>query len=150
MRYILEPDATEEEQALAARLVDKEKAALDKWFRGDVSGYADLWSKRSFSYFDAVVKERVDSPEEIRNFLKAIEGRRFAVGYEMRAPRVQLSQDMAVLTYQLFADTSLMKMAYNCIEVFRREGDGEWRVVHSTWSCIRPMDVKDWPAGTVV
>lgn len=149
-RYILEPDASAEDQALAAGLVEKEKAALDKWFRGDVSGYAALWSERSFSYFDAVVKERVDSPEEIRKFLNAIEGRLFADGYEFRAPRVQLSRDMAVLTYQLFADTSLMKMAYNCIEVFQREADGEWRVIHSTWSCIRPMDVKEWPAGTVV
>lgn len=150
MSYILEPDATDEEQALAAGLVEKEKGALDKWFRGDVSGYAALWSKRSFSYFDAVVKERLDSPEEIRKFLKGIKGRLFADSYEFRAPRVQLSQDMAVLTYQLFADTSLMKMAYNCIEIFQREADGEWRVIHSTWSCLRPMDVKEWPAGIVV
>lgn len=148
--YILEADASPEDQALAARLVEKEKTALDKWFKGDVSGYASLWSERSFSYFDAVVKNRVDSPKEIRKFLKAIEGKLFAESYEFRTPRVQLANDMAVLTYQLFADTSLMKMAYNCIEVFQREDDGEWRVIHSTWSCIRPMDVKKWPAGTVV
>lgn len=148
--YVLEADATAEDQALAAKLVEKERNALDKWFKGDVSGYAALWSQRSFSYFDAVVKNRVDSPEEIRMFLKAIDGKLFADSYEFRAPRVQISQDMAVLTYQLFADSSLMKMAYNCIEVFQREADGEWRVIHSTWSCIRPMDVKEWPAGTVV
>lgn len=29
---------------------------LDKWFKGDTSGYEQLWSKRSFTYFDAVVE----------------------------------------------------------------------------------------------
>ena len=55
---------------------------------------------------------------------------------------VQIGKDMAVLTYQLFAKTNLNDLDYNCIEVFQREGD-EWKVIHSTWSFIRPMD-KDW------
>ena len=33
-------------------------------------------------------------------------------------------------------------MEYNCIEVFQKETDGEWHVIHSTWSFIRPMDKK--------
>ena len=32
-------------------------------------------------------------------------------------------------------------MAYNCIEVYQKETDGIWRVIHSTWSFIRPMDM---------
>lgn len=47
---------------------------------------------------------------------------------------------MAVLTYQLFADTNLINMAYDCIEVFQKEENGKWHVIHSTWSFIRPMD----------
>lgn len=148
--YIQEADAFAEEKGIAEILVQKEKAALDKWFGGDVSGYAELWSKRSFSYFDAVVKKRVDSHAEIEKFLQTIEGKLFADKYDFREPRVQISLEMAVLTYQLFAKSTLMDMAYNCIEVFQREEDGEWRVLHSTWSCIRPMDVKNWPTTTVV
>lgn len=72
--------------------------------------------------------------------LKEIEGKLFADSYEFRSPRVQLGDGMAVLTFQLFAKTTLLDMAYNCIEMFRREEDGEWRVVHSTWSFIRPLD----------
>lgn len=148
--YIQEVDSSAHDQEIARQLVEKEKAALEKWFQGDVSGYASLWSKNSFSYFDAVVKERVDSYAEISKFLQGIKGKLFADSFEFRKPRVQISGNMAVLTYQLFAKTSLMDMAYNCIEVFQQEVDGEWRVIHSTWSCIRPMDVKNWPAGTVV
>lgn len=32
-------------------------------------------------------------------------------------------------------------MQYNCIELFQKEDDGKWRVIHSTWSFIRPMDM---------
>lgn len=131
---------TEEERRLAEHLVGLEKAALDKWFKGDTSGYEKLWSKRSFSYFDAVVTERVDDHESIRAFLKTIDGKLFADSYDFRHPRVQAGMDMAVLTFQLFAKTSLIDMEYNCIEVYRKEEDGEWRVIHSTWSFIRPMD----------
>lgn len=131
---------TEEERRLADHLIGLERAALAKWFKGDTSGYEKLWSKRSFSYFDAVVTERVDDHESISAFLKSIDGKLFADSYDFRHPRVQAGEDMAVLTFQLFAKTSLIDMEYNCIEVYQKEQDGEWRVIHSTWSFIRPMD----------
>ena len=55
-------------------------------------------------------------------------------------PAEQFGKDMAVLTYQLFAKTTLIDMQYNCIEVFQKESD-DWHVIHSTWSFIRPMDM---------
>lgn len=131
---------TAEERQLTAHIIGLEKAALDKWFNGDTSGYEQLWSKRSFTYFDAVVTERVDDHATIAEFLKTIEGKLFADSYDFRSPRVQIGQDMAVLTYQLFAKTTLIDMEYNCIEVYQKEEDGRWRVIHSTWSFIRPME----------
>lgn len=131
---------TAEERQLAAHIIELEKAALDKWFNGDTSGYEQLWSKRSFTYFDAVVTERVDDHATISEFLKTIEGKLFADSYDFRSPRVQIGQDMVVLTYQLFAKTTLIDMEYNCIEVYQKEEDGRWRVIHSTWSFIRPME----------
>lgn len=132
----------EKEDRLAEHIIGLEKAALNKWFKGDTSGYENLWSKNSFSYFDAVVAERVDNHATIAEFLKTIEGKLFADIYDFCNARVQFGQDMVVLTYQLFAKTSLIDMEYNCIEVFQKETDGEWRVIHSTWSFIRPMDKK--------
>lgn len=129
-----------EERQLAEHIIGLEKAALDKWFKGDTSGYEQLWSKRSFTYFDAVVEKRVDDHATISGFLKTIEGKLFADSYDFRSPRVQIGQNMAVLTYQLFAKTTLIDMEYNCIEVYQKEEDGQWRVIHSTWSFIRPME----------
>lgn len=131
---------TAEERQLAEHIIGLEKAALEKWFKGDTSGYQQLWSERSFTYFDAVVTERIDDHATIAEFLRTIEGKLFADSYEFRSPRVQIGQDMAVLTYQLFAETTLINMEYNCIEVYQKEEDGEWRVIHSTWSFIRPME----------
>lgn len=139
-----------EEQALAAHIIGLEKAALDKWFNGDTSGYDWLWSRRSFSYFDAVVTERIDSHAEMEKVLATIDGKLFADSYDFRNPRVQIGKDMAVLTYQLFAKTTLIDMEYNCIEVYQKEEDNEWHVIHSTWSFIRPMDKDFAPTEQIV
>ncbi|RFB88842.1 DUF4440 domain-containing protein [Rhizobium leguminosarum bv. trifolii] len=136
-----ENNYSSEERVLADHLIGLEKAALDKWFKGDTSGYETLWSTRSFTYFDAVVTERVDDHETIKKFLDSIRGKLFAESFEFRSPRVQAVKDMAVLTYQLFSKTNLIDMEYNVVEVFQKEGN-EWRVIHSTWSFIRPMDKK--------
>ncbi len=131
---------TDEERALADHIIGLEKAALDKWFNGDTSGYDRLWSTRSFSYFDGVVTRRVDDHETISESLKALDGKLFADHYDFCHPRVQFGIDMAVLTYQLYAKTTLIDMEYNCIEVYQKEDDGQWHVIHSTWSFIRPME----------
>lgn len=55
-----------------------------------------------------------------------------------------------MLTFQLFARTNLGDIEYNCVEVFRKECDGEWRVMHSTWSTIRPMDKYASPTEQIV
>lgn len=136
-----EQNYTPEQRILAIHLIGLERSALDKWFKGDTSGYESLWSARSFTYFDAAVSERIEDHQKIKEFLTSIEGKLFAQTYDFRSPRVQAGTDMAVLTYQLFAKTNLIDMEYNVIEVFQKE-EGVWRVIHSTWSFIRPMDKK--------
>jgi len=131
----------EDESTRAEHIIGLELAVLEKWFNGDTSGYAELWSKRSFTYFDAVEPKRKEKFEDMSSLLKKVEGNLKAESYEVRYPRVQLGKDMAVLTFQLFAKTNLANVDYNCIEVFQQEEDGVWHVIHSTWSLIRPMDV---------
>ena len=150
-RLILEPGATHEQIKTAEHIVDLEKAALNLWFNGKTKGYYDLWSTESFSYFDGVVTKRIDSHKDIGEALKSIEGKLFAPnGFRFENPRVQLFGDTAILTYQLFAETTLIDMKYNCIEVYHKEESGEWHVVHSTWSLIRPMDMDFGNAKEVV
>lgn len=130
----------EKEKVLAEHLIGLEKSALDKFFNGDMSGYRALWSKQSFTYFDAVVTQRIEDFASMEGFLDRLEGNLHAEYFRFVSPRVQFGQDMAILTYQLFARTNFNDIEYNCIEVFQQETSGEWHVVHSTWSFIRPMD----------
>lgn len=142
---------TEEQRKLADEIIALEKSALDKYFKGDMSGYLELWSKEDFTYFDANRKERADTYEEVADFLtNVIGGRMHADSYDFHAPRVQFGKDMAVLTFQLHADTSLIEMHYNVVEIFQKEKDG-WHVIHSTWDLITPFspEVK-YPKTTIV
>lgn len=141
---------TNENTDLTTKIIALEKGALDKWFKGDTSGYLTIWSQKNFSYFDSSKPHRVDTYAEIKEFVLAnVEGKLFADTYDFEDPRVQIKGDMAVLTYQLFAKTSLNEMRYNCIEVYEREG-ADWKVVHSTWSFIRPMDMDFGQKKTLV
>jgi len=134
---------TAEERQLAEALIEMERKALDKFMNGDGSLYAELWSKDSFTYHDAGFDHRVDTYEEIKNFLEnVVNGKLKTESYEFKNPRVKFaSKDVAVLTFQLFAVSNVNDMRYNCVEVFVRQADGSWQVIHSTWAVIRPMDM---------
>ncbi|MCH5238387.1 MAG: DUF4440 domain-containing protein [Muribaculaceae bacterium] len=150
-KLVLEPDATKEDIANAKNIWDLEKEALALWFNGQTSGYNNLWSRQSFSYFDGVVEKRIDSHEDIEKVLQTIEGKLFAPdGYRLENPRVQIFGDTAILTFQIYANTTLIDMKYNCIEVYHKESNGEWHVVHSTRFFIRPMDMDFGKAKQVV
>ncbi|MEU5416053.1 hypothetical protein [Streptomyces clavifer] len=69
-----EANYTEEQKQLAEHLIGLEKSALDKWLNGDVSGYRELWSRRSFTYFDGANLERVEDHETIDAFLDELDG----------------------------------------------------------------------------
>lgn len=143
-RPFYEQEYSEEQRKLAEHLIALERAALDKWFNGDTSGYRQLWSRKNFSYFDGVKDKRVDTHADICEALLPVEGQLAADRYDFCCPRVQCGEDMAVLTYQLYAKTQLFgksfDMRYNCIEVFQKEED-DWRVIHSTWCFIKPMEM---------
>ena len=129
----------DEEEKLAKYLIGLEEEALKKYFKGDMSGYKELCSKTNFSYFDDNSDKRIDEHKQISDWLdKNLEGKMHAEKYDIVDPRVQFGVDMGILTYQLFADTNFIKMEYNVIEVFQKESDGVWRVIHSTWDKIKP------------
>ena len=133
----------DEERALAEHLINLERASWDKWLKGDTSGYRKLCSERSFTYFDGQFPFRFEDHATLCKFLDAVDGKLLGKEWELKNPRVQFGKDMAVCTYQFFAKTNIVDVEYNVVEVYQKEEDGEWRVIHSTWSFIQPMK-KDW------
>jgi uncharacterized protein (TIGR02246 family) len=123
-------------------VVAVERAALDRWGRGDVNGFLELYADE-ITYFDPMQARRIDGREALRALYGPFAGKFTVDRYEMLNPRVQRYGDVAVLTYNLQnytrqADgTERPATSWNSTAVFRRIG-GRWRTVHSHWSYTRP------------
>lgn len=140
---VYEENYTPEQKQLAEQLIQIEVDALNGFYNGDTTGYRKLWSQESFSYFDVNTAKRIDRYEEIYDFLMTrVEGKFFVESYEFVAPRVQFGIDMAVLTYHLPHDENPNSKHYNVIEIFQKNSDGEWQVIHSTWQALDPAKLK--------
>ncbi|SFC05232.1 hypothetical protein SAMN05660328_101308 [Streptococcus gallolyticus] len=139
---------TPEQKAIAKELIALEIDALNRFYRGDSSGYAKLWSQTNFSYFDANFSERIDTYEDIYDFLMSrVEGKVKVDHYDFVAPRAQFVGDLAILSYSLPNDDNPRSKHYNVIEVFQRDQNDEWKVIHSTWQGLDPAKKN---SGTVI
>ena len=114
-----------------------ERAALDRWGKGDPSGPLELCADE-VTYFDPDLEHRLNGLESLRRLLAPLKGKIRIERYEMIDPRVQVHGPVAVLTYNLVdyvpgPDGSLTRSCWNSTEVYRR-AKGKWRIIHSHWS----------------
>ena len=119
-----------------------ERAALDRWGRGDPQGFLDTYASE-ITYFDPEGERRVDGLDAMKRLLGPLTGKIKIDRYEMLNPKVQRHGDVAVLTYNVVnyrkqPDGSEKAAArWNSTEVFRRI-DGRWRTIHSHFSLTKP------------
>ena len=118
---------TDEEQILAL-----ERAALDRWGKGDPDGYLEI-SAPDLTYFDPFVQKRIDGIDSLRAWYDLIRGKIQIEREEIVNPTVQIIGDAAILTFQFISHGSEGAMHWNCTEGYRREGD-TWKIIHSHWS----------------
>jgi ketosteroid isomerase-like protein len=129
-------DAGETDQIVAL-----ERAALDRWGRGEPEGYLELYA-RDVTYFDPQREKRVDGADAMRQLLMPIKGLVKVDHYEMIAPRVQQAGDASILTYNLVShgrspEGKAVVSRWNSTAVYQRI-DGQWKIVHSHWSYTKP------------
>jgi uncharacterized protein (TIGR02246 family) len=122
------PEAEQEILAL-------ERAALDRWGRGDPSGFLELCAP-DVVYFDNNLDRRLDGLEALTALYEQVRGKIFMDRYELLNPKVQLAGDAAVLTYNFVGHAQGKAYRWNCTEVYRRTDRG-WRIVHTHWSVTR-------------
>ncbi|HMC53705.1 MAG TPA: cupin domain-containing protein [Gemmatimonadaceae bacterium] len=134
---------------LADKIIALEKSALDRWIRSDPDGYLNIYA-RDASYFDPFAQKRVDGLDELTAQVAPIRNMKppfTDIRYEMVNPRVQVSGDVAVLSFNLVdygkptGSTQEMTVArWNSTEVYRREKrGGDWRIMHTHWSFTQPQ-----------
>jgi predicted enzyme related to lactoylglutathione lyase/ketosteroid isomerase-like protein len=129
-------NTTTEEQDTAA-IIALERAALDRWGRGDPSGFLEI-SSPDVAYFDPTLERRLDGLEALTRLYESIRGKIHIDRYEMQDPRVQLCGEAAVLTYNFIVEGGGKADRWNCTEVYRRTAAG-WRIVQTHWSFTQPF-----------
>jgi ketosteroid isomerase-like protein len=122
----------------AAAIVALERAALDRWGKGDPGGYLDS-SAASATYFDPLIPLRIDGLSALRDYYGPVTGTIAVDRYDMLNPHVVVAGQMALLTFNLVnykgrttAEESVSSR-WNCTEAYQRFEEG-WKIVHSHWS----------------
>ncbi|HKQ75275.1 MAG TPA: DUF4440 domain-containing protein [Blastocatellia bacterium] len=124
------------------KIIAMEKAALDRWGKGDPQGYLEIMDA-DLTYFDPFLEKRLDGLDAMKEFLKPFTGKIKVDRFDMLNPKVQRDGDMALLTFNLLSyakqpdGTEKVVARWNSSEVYRKI-NGEWKIIHSHWSFIKP------------
>jgi ketosteroid isomerase-like protein len=125
-----------DEQA-AADVIALERAALDRWGRGDPSGFLEICAP-DVVYFDPFLNFRIDGLDALTVYYEAIRGRIQLERYELLNPKVHVSGRMAVLTFNYVSyGGNENEFHWNCTEAYRRDRAG-WRIIQTHWSFTNP------------
>jgi ketosteroid isomerase-like protein len=124
------------------KIIAMEKAALDRWGKGDPQGYLETYAPE-ITYFDPIREKRADGIQAMKDYLAPIAGKVKVDRYEMIDTKVQRVGDVAVLSYQLMShgvmpDGSPLTMRWNSTKVYGLF-DGHWKLFHDHWSFIKPQ-----------
>ncbi len=120
----------------AAAIIAMERAALDRWGKGDPSGFLEI-SAPDVVYFDPFLNRRLDGREALAAYYAEIQGKVSISRYELLNPRVQLVEPAAVLTFNFVSyGGGEDEYRWNCTEVYRRYAQG-WEIIQTHWSFTR-------------
>jgi len=125
------------EKNISEKIIILEKEALERWNNGDPSGYLEL-SANDVVYFDPFLNKRLNGHAELTKLYESIRGTIKVDKYEMINPLVQGNEGIAVLTFNLVSYSGSMVSKWNCTEVFRKETDGNWKIIQTHWSFTSP------------
>ena len=128
--------------AVIAEIIALERSALDVWSKGDPSGFYAIMAD-SETYFDPLTEKRVDGLDALKVHFAPFALKFSIERYEILNPQVEVSGDLALLTFNLVNHGARMgdgpkgESRWNSTEVFRRI-EGKWKVIHSHWSYTKP------------
>lgn len=124
------------EQSAYDIIVAELRAAMNRWYKGDPSAYAELFADE-LTYFAPVIEGRLEGIGDLKNLFAPIAGQINVARFEMLNPKLQLHGDLGVLTYQLneYASGGSATARWNATQVYRRIGQ-QWRIIHAHWSVL--------------
>jgi ketosteroid isomerase-like protein len=122
---------------VAEKVIAMERAALDRWGKGDPWGFTEI-SADEVTYFDTGTERRVDGLKALREHYAPWEGKIKIERYEMINPKVQMHGNTAVLSFNLIdyvptSEGSTREVNWSSTEVYSWI-NGEWKIIHTHWS----------------
>ena len=120
--------AQDRSQAASPDVVAMERAALDRWGKGDPQGYLEIMANE-VTYFDPMQEKRMDGLEAMRKMLAPITGKVKVSRFDMIGPKVQHHGDAALLTFNLVS--------------YVAQPDGKERAV-ARWNSSELGFIDDW------
>lgn len=120
---------------VTSTIIALERAALDRWGRGDPSGFLEICAP-DVVYFDPYLERRLDGLEALTQYYENVRGKIHIDRYELLNPQVQVCGEAAVLTFNYVSYGGETQNRWNCTEVYRREGD-RWQIIQTHWSFTR-------------
>ena len=126
----------------AEEIIALERAALDRWGRGDPEGFLGTYAPE-VTYFDPFTPKRIDGIATMRERYGPLKGKINVTSYDMVDPKVQGHGEVLVLSYNLVSRSpapggdSVLTTRWNSSTVYERVA-GRWKILHSHWSFTTP------------
>jgi len=122
-------------QEIIAEIIALESAALERWGNGDPAGFLEICAS-DVVYFDPYQDKRVDGLEALAQLYEEIWGKVYFDRFELLNPLVQVSGDLAVLTFNFVSYSGDKETPWNCTEVYRFD-ENRWQIIQTHWSYTR-------------
>jgi ketosteroid isomerase-like protein len=121
----------------AQAILAVERGAFERWAKGDLNGFLDA-SDPEVDYFDPFLDARLEGLPALRALYDKAQGKVHVDRWEMINPRVVVSGDMGVLTFNFVSYSKGRTVRWNTTEVYRRK-NGQWKIVHTHWALTKPQ-----------
>ena len=129
-----DPMYSQEELIKEEKLIlSLEISAFEKWKEGDVTRWLEL-SDDDVVYFDPMLEKRMDGLQNLKNYYLPSQGKFKVDKYEIINPKVQMVENMAVLTFNFKSYVGEKITLWNCTEVYRKNKKQEWKIIQTHWS----------------
>ncbi|MDL2241886.1 nuclear transport factor 2 family protein [Bacteroidales bacterium OttesenSCG-928-L03] len=119
-----------------ATIIALEKQALALWNNRNPDGFLDLTSE-DVVYIDPAFEYKLEGKKALEDYYNTVRGKIKIDQYEMINPTVQLSADMAVLTYNYAVQRDALTFKMSCTEVYKLYTSNQWKIIHTHWSFIQ-------------
>jgi hypothetical protein bfra3_15523 len=122
---------------IKSTIIALEEQALKLWNNGNPDGFIEL-SSDDVVYIDPAFENKLEGKKFLEAYYNNVRGKIKIDSYKMINPTVQVSTDIAVLTYNYEAHRDGQVFRMNCTEVYKLIPSDQWKIIHTHWSFVRP------------